>query len=35
VSDAAAQEVLSLPIWPELREDVIQKVVEEIRVRVN
>ena len=27
VSDGAAQEVLSLPIWPELGEEVIEKVV--------
>jgi dTDP-4-amino-4,6-dideoxygalactose transaminase len=27
VSDFAAQEVLSLPIWPELEEEVIEKVV--------
>jgi dTDP-4-amino-4,6-dideoxygalactose transaminase len=27
VSDQAAQEVLSLPIWPELGEEVIEKVV--------
>ncbi|MEI2420833.1 DegT/DnrJ/EryC1/StrS family aminotransferase, partial [Arthrospira platensis SPKY2] len=27
VSDLAAQEVLSLPIWPELEEDAIERVV--------
>jgi dTDP-4-amino-4,6-dideoxygalactose transaminase len=27
VSDLAAQEVLSLPIWPELEEDMIERVV--------
>jgi dTDP-4-amino-4,6-dideoxygalactose transaminase len=26
-SDLAAQEVLSLPIWPELREELMEKVV--------
>jgi dTDP-4-amino-4,6-dideoxygalactose transaminase len=27
VSEGAAQEVLSLPIWPELEEEVIEKIV--------
>jgi dTDP-4-amino-4,6-dideoxygalactose transaminase len=35
VSDLAAQEVLSLPIWPELQEDMIERVVKKMRVKVN
>jgi dTDP-4-amino-4,6-dideoxygalactose transaminase len=31
VSDLAAQEVLSLPIWPELEEEVIEKVVDALK----
>lgn len=31
VSDLAAQEVLSLPIWPELEEDAIEKVVDVVK----